>query len=69
MPETVPATPNPPSPGRTLSLRLGLARAAVFWERCWPEFAAALAVLGVFLASALFELPAMVPAPLIARII
>src|SRR5579862_290124 len=67
MPEIGPvtATPSPPtSPppqGKLLSLRVVLARAAVFWERCWPEFAAAFGVLGVFLAAALFDLPSMVP--------
>jgi len=61
MPEILPATPTLPPSGRTLAARVGLARAAVFWERCWPEFAAALGVLGVFVAAALFELPAMVP--------
>ncbi len=62
MPESRPTTPAAaPSSGRSFSARIGLARAAVFWERCWPEFAAALGVLGVFLAAALFDLPAMVP--------
>src|SRR5579863_8214215 len=61
MPEILPATPTLPPSGRTLSARVGLARAAVFWERCWPEFAAALGVLGLFVAAALFDLPAMVP--------
>jgi uncharacterized protein (TIGR02302 family) len=61
MPETAPATPTPPPAKRTLSARVGLARAALFWERCWPEFALALGVLGVFVAAALFDLPAMVP--------
>jgi hypothetical protein len=61
MPETPPANPIRSPLGRALSARVGLARAAVFWERCWPEFAAALGVLGVFVAAALFDLPAMVP--------
>jgi uncharacterized protein (TIGR02302 family) len=62
MPETRPTTTAiPSSHGRSLAARVGLARAAVFWERGWPEFAAALGVLGVFLAAALFDLPAMVP--------
>src|SRR5579864_5955066 len=60
MPESRPTAPLP-SPGRTLAARVGLARAAVFWERGWPEFAPAFGVLGLFLAAALFDLPAMVP--------
>ncbi|HUK11518.1 MAG TPA: TIGR02302 family protein [Stellaceae bacterium] len=66
MPETTsrPATP-PLQMGRHpisgLKLRLRLARAALFWERSWPEFATALGVVGVFAAAALFDLPAMVP--------
>src|SRR5215471_2523989 len=61
MPESRPATPIPSFSGRNLAARVGLARAAVFWERGWPEFAAALGVVGVFVAAALFDLPAMVP--------
>src|SRR5579872_3733901 len=60
MPESRPTAPLP-SPGRTLAARVGLARAAVFWERGWPEFAPAFGVLGLFVAAALFDLPAMVP--------
>jgi len=40
---------------------VALARGALFWERCWPEFAVALGVVGLFLAGALFDLPALVP--------
>ena len=62
MPETRPTTAALAAPaGRSLAARVGLARAAVFWERCWPEFAVALGVLGLFLAAALFDLPSMVP--------
>ena len=61
MPDTPPATPIRSPLGRALAARVGLARAAVFWERCWPECAAALGVLGIFVAAALFDLPAMVP--------
>lgn len=62
MPETRPTTaPLAAHAGRSLAARVGLARAAVFWERCWPEFAVALGVLGLFLAAALFDLPSMVP--------
>ena len=62
MPESRSTTPVPAaSLGRTLAARIGLARAAVFWERGWPEFAAAFGVLALFLAAALFDLPAMVP--------
>lgn len=62
MPETRPTTAAIATPaGQPLAARVGLARAAVFWERCWPEFAAALGVLGLFLAAALFDLPSMVP--------
>src|SRR5579859_7740303 len=60
MPEIGPVTPRQSPSGWLLSLRVGAARAAVFWERCWPEFAVALGVLGLFLAAALFDLPAMV---------
>src|SRR4029077_20780665 len=61
MPEIVPAAQTPPPSVRSLSARVGLARAAVFWERCWPEFASALGVLGLFVVAALFDLPVMVP--------
>ena len=61
MPDSRPTKAAAPSSGRTLSARVGLARAAVFWERGWPGFAAALGLIGVFLAAALFDLPAMVP--------
>src|SRR5258708_37429194 len=61
MPDTPPATPIRSPLGRALSARVGLARAAVFWERSWPEFAAALGVLGVFVAAAVLGLPAMAP--------
>ncbi|HKX10464.1 MAG TPA: DUF4175 family protein, partial [Stellaceae bacterium] len=61
MPETRPTTAIAAPAGRPLAARVGLARAAVFWERCWPEFAAALGVLGLFLVAALFDLPSMVP--------
>ncbi len=61
MPESATAKSAQAPVGSLLSARIGLARAAVFWERCWPEFAAALGVLGVFVAAALFDLPEMVP--------
>ena len=57
MPDTPPATPIRSPLGRALAARVGLARAAVFWERCWPECAAALGVLGIFVAAALFDPP------------
>jgi len=61
MPDSAPVPPaNPPSE-RAIWARVGLARAAILWERCWPEFALAIAVGGIFLAAALFEVPAALP--------
>lgn len=49
------------TPIRTLAARLGLARAALFWERVWPAHGLTLAILGLYIAAALFDLPSMVP--------
>ena len=61
MPETTATTPMSRPSERAIWARVGLARAALLWERCWPEFALAFAVAGLFLAAALFELPSAVP--------
>lgn len=53
-----------PSAPATLKRRLGLATVALFWERLWPALWPAAAVLGVFLALALLDLPALLPSAL-----
>lgn len=45
-----------------LARRLRLAVAALLWERAWPALWPAVAVVGIFLALALFDLPAQLPA-------
>ncbi len=42
-------------PGRRLTARLRLARAALLWERVWPTAWPALCVLGILAVSALFD--------------
>ncbi len=55
----------PPAPPSTpLKRRLGLAAGAVLWERLWPALWPTAAVLGVFLALALFDLPSRLPSGL-----
>jgi len=44
-----------------LTRRLRLAGAALVWERLWPSLWPALAVIGVFLVLALFDLPPLLP--------
>ena len=53
----------PPSP-TTLKRNLGLAAVALFWERLWPALWPAVSVVGVFLALALLDVPARLPASL-----
>jgi uncharacterized protein (TIGR02302 family) len=48
----------PPTP---FAMRLRLARAALLWERVWPACWPALAVLGLFLVLALFDLLPFLP--------
>jgi len=43
-------------PDAPFSMRLRLARAALLWERVWPACWPALAVVGIFLVLALFDL-------------
>ncbi|HKT16706.1 MAG TPA: TIGR02302 family protein [Stellaceae bacterium] len=50
-----------PSAPAALKRRLGLATAALFWERLWPALWPAACVVGIFLALALFDIPAMLP--------
>ncbi len=50
-----------PSAPAALKRRLGLAAAALFWERLWPALWPAAGVIGVFVALALFDVPAMLP--------
>jgi len=50
-----------PSAPAALKRRLGLATAALFWERLWPALWPAAGVVGVFVALALFDIPAMLP--------
>jgi uncharacterized protein (TIGR02302 family) len=52
-----------PSPGlqRRLSRRFALARLTLIWERLLPELWPAWLALGIFLALALFDVPAMLP--------
>jgi len=52
-----------PSPGlqRRLSRHFALARLALIWERLLPELWPAWFALGIFLALALFDVPAMLP--------
>jgi uncharacterized protein (TIGR02302 family) len=57
-------SPPAPAPHRGMRRRLILARLALIWEEAWPAVWPATAVLGVFLALALFDLPARLPAPL-----
>lgn len=45
----------------TLSHKLRLARLALLWERAWPPVAAALALLALFLALALFDAAPLLP--------
>ncbi|HUB97674.1 MAG TPA: TIGR02302 family protein [Stellaceae bacterium] len=47
--------------GTAFERRLRLARLAILWERVVPAFGPAVAVVGVFLALALFDLPAQLP--------
>jgi uncharacterized protein (TIGR02302 family) len=49
---------NPPA---RLAIRLRLARAALAWERVWPRCWPGLAVLGIFLVLALFDVLPMLP--------
>jgi uncharacterized protein (TIGR02302 family) len=53
----------PPSP-TTLNRNLGLAAIALFWERLWPALWPAASLIGVFLALALLDVPARLPASL-----
>ena len=53
-----------PSPPAALKRRLDLATIALFWERLWPILWPTIAVIGVFLALALFDIPARLPASL-----
>src|SRR5258707_14893085 len=61
MPETMPTRDTAPTSPKGLVARVELARWALLWERFWPECAIALAVLGIFLVAALFDLPSLVP--------
>ncbi|HYC12957.1 MAG TPA: DUF4175 family protein, partial [Stellaceae bacterium] len=61
MAKTAPAPESTPISRKNLARRVALARGALFWERCWPEFAFALGVIGLFLVGALFDLPSLVP--------
>jgi uncharacterized protein (TIGR02302 family) len=61
MAESAPVPEASPPSKRDLAARVALARGALFWERCWPEFALALGVVGLFLVGALFDLPSLVP--------
>lgn len=61
MAETTETTPSPPLPSGAPTAHLGLARAALFWERVWPSLALSLGIIGVYVAAALFDLPEMVP--------
>jgi uncharacterized protein (TIGR02302 family) len=45
-----------------LKRRLGFAAAALVWERLWPALWPVMLVLGIFLALALFDIPARLPA-------
>src|SRR5512135_495248 len=51
-----------PTTAPLLKRRLGLAAVALFWERLWPALWPALGLLGVFLALALLDIPARLPA-------
>src|SRR5581483_10557319 len=42
---------------------IGLARAALLWERAWPAAWPALGLIGVFVAAALFDLFGLLPWP------
>ena len=48
-------------PGRRLTARLRLARAALLWERVWPTAWPALCVLGILAVSALFDVLPRLP--------
>lgn len=61
MPETTPTRDAAPTSPRALATRIELARWALFWERFWPECATALAVVGLFLIAALFDVPSLIP--------
>lgn len=50
-----------PSALGALKRRLGLAAAALLWERLWPALWPATALIGVFVAAALFDLPSLLP--------
>ena len=54
---------------RRLGGRLLLAGAALAWERLWPALWPAVAVVGTFLALALFDLPALLPGVLHAALL
>jgi len=51
----------PPAPTR-LKRNLGLAAVVLFWERLWPALWPAASVVGIFLALALLDVPARLPA-------
>ena len=53
--------PEPTTDPYRLMRRLRLAGAALVWERLWPALWPATGILGVFLALALFDLPARLP--------
>ncbi len=50
-----------PNPRSAFARRLRLARAALLWERVWPACWPALAIVGLFLALALFDLLPLLP--------
>jgi len=54
----------PPAAPMPLKRRLGLAAAAVLWERLWPALWPGIGVLGVFIVLALFDIPAHLPGAL-----
>ncbi|MGO8919157.1 MAG: TIGR02302 family protein [Stellaceae bacterium] len=61
--------PQPTVEPRRLAGRLFLAGAALAWERLWPALWPAVGVVGVFLALALFDLPALLPGVLHAALL
>ncbi len=61
VPNPDPALTPPPELQRRLTRRLKLARLALLWEFMWPALWPSWIALGVFLALALFDVPAMLP--------
>ena len=59
----------PGSKTRRVDAFVGIARAALIWERIWPALWPATGIAGLFIAAALFGLPPLLPWPLHALVL